>query len=119
MIIKKEVLENLPEYLAYVGMDKSLRMTDKGMLLTLIGMPEDFSFNADKLSASVREAAPTVRYSLNRLETKGYIRRKTIKDSKNRLFVRGDLELYFPPRACSAEDKTGAEEETEASVSAG
>lgn len=95
MITKTQIKGKFPEYFHAACTDPRLKNVDKGILFTLATLPEDFQYNAVKLSAQLTETPPTVRISVDRLEQNGYLKRNKWIDSMGRTMDSGDIELVF------------------------
>ena len=95
MIIKTEVQGRYDDYFKKLFEDNTLSNRDKGMLVTLLGMPENWSFSINRLTQVLPEAANTIDASIRRLEEKGYVRRNRIRKD-GRTFLRNDIEMFFP-----------------------
>lgn len=78
MIIRHGITEkeNYENYIRTVSNDRNLSISERGMLFTLLIIPEDFSFNANVISEYVRERPMTIKKTVARLEDKGYLHRK-------------------------------------------
>ena len=49
MIIRTEIEGRMEKYFRYVFFDRELTLKDKGVLLTLLGLPKDLSFSITEL----------------------------------------------------------------------
>ena len=78
MIISHGITEkgNYEKYIRSVSNDRKLSISERGMLFTLLTIPEGFSFNANVISESVRETPMTIKKTVAKLEDKGYLHRK-------------------------------------------
>lgn len=72
MIIKKELEGRYREYVVAITADGKLKLSDKGMLLNLLGLPDDFSLDTRLLAGYAVETAATIQRCIDRLERNGY-----------------------------------------------
>ena len=77
-----------------VLMDATLSSFDRGLLVTLINLPDDWSFSVSGLCTILPDGKSAISGSLRRLEDKGYIR--LIKDRNERGLFETTLELCIP-----------------------
>lgn len=82
MIIRTEIEGRMEKYFRYVFFDRELTLKDKGVLLTLLGLPKDLSFSITEVEKHVPEKSTAIRTSLQKLEKKGYIRRWLVRGKK-------------------------------------
>lgn len=97
MIYKNSITEDYESFVENVCRDKELRACDKGLLFTLLCLPEGESFNSQRLSDATAESAITIRHSLKRLIDKGYAERRLVRKNGS-YFERVDIEIFNPPR---------------------
>jgi DnaD/phage-associated family protein len=62
----------------YLIRDDNLKLKDKGMLLVLLSLPENWDFSVAGLEVICKEARNTINSILNNLEEYGYLERKKI-----------------------------------------
>jgi DNA-binding MarR family transcriptional regulator len=55
--------------------DKSLRLSDVGLLALMLSRPDHWAFNASELASRCGDGVTSVRSALRRLEAAGYVRR--------------------------------------------
>ncbi len=96
MIIRTEIEGRMEKYFRYIFFDRELTLKDKGVLLTLLGLPKDLSFSITEVEKHVPEKSTAIRTSLQKLEKKGYIRRWLVRDERNVRYVGSNLEMLFP-----------------------
>ena len=76
--------------------DKQLSLAAKGLLITMLSLPDDWSYSTIGLTSIVKESKNTIHRLLNELESKNYLIRKSIRDDKGR-FVKYDYYIYELP----------------------
>lgn len=64
--------------------DKRLSLKDRGLLCTLISLPDNWAFSLAGLATIIADGKSAIRATLNRLEELGYLRRYEERDSKGR-----------------------------------
>lgn len=72
--------------------DINLSLKDRGLLLTMLSLPDDWDFSIKGLSSILADGEWTVRTSLRSLEENGYLQRTRIVDEKGRIL---DWEYLF------------------------
>ena len=80
----------------YLIKDKNLRLKDKGMLLVLLSLPDNWDFSVSGLERLCNEAKNTINGILNNLETSGYLERKRIYE-KNKI-IDWQYDIYEIPK---------------------
>ena len=82
--------------------DKRLSLKDRGLMCTLIGLPDNWQFSIKGLSALVVDGCDSIKASIKRLEELGYLKKTTYhgKDGK----FRTELEIRLD---CQDEDDPG------------
>lgn len=72
MIISHGITEkgNYEKYIRTVSNDRKLSISERGMLFTLLSIPEGFSFNANVISESVKETPMTIKKRLQNWKIK-------------------------------------------------
>jgi hypothetical protein len=65
-------------------MDKRLSIKDRGMLVTLLSLPDGWNFSVIGLSKILPDGITTITTSLRSLEKHGYLKRTRIKDAHGR-----------------------------------
>ena len=76
--------------------DKELSLPAKGLLITMLSLPDDWSYSTLGLTSIVKESKNTIHRLLKELESKNYLIRKSIRDDKGR-FVKYDYAIYELP----------------------
>ena len=80
----------------YLIKDKNLKLKDKGMLLVLLSLPDNWNFSVSGLETICNEAKNTINGILNNLEENGYLERKRIYE-KNKI-VDWQYDIYEIPK---------------------
>lgn len=62
--------------------DKTLSLKARGMLTTLLSLPDNWEFNENGLEQIFNDGITAIRTSLKELEKKGYLQRKQVRDEK-------------------------------------
>lgn len=62
--------------------DISMRNQDRGLLGTMLSLPENWNFSIKGLSAILPDGEGSIRSTLNRLEELGYLKRSKITNAK-------------------------------------
>ena len=75
---------------------KELSLPAKGLLITMLSLPDDWSYSTLGLTSIVKESKNTIHRLLKELESKNYLIRKPIRDDKGR-FVKYDYVIYELP----------------------
>ena len=76
--------------------DKDLSLAAKSLLITMLSLPDDWSYSTVGLASIVKESKNTIHRLLKELEDNNYLIRKSIRDEKGR-FVRYDYYIYELP----------------------
>ena len=76
--------------------DKELSLPAKGLLITMLSLPDDWSYSTLGLTSIVKESKNTIHRLLKELESKNYLIRKSVRDDKGR-FVKYDYVIYELP----------------------
>ena len=76
--------------------DKELSLPAKGLLITMLSLPDDWSYSTLGLTSIVKESKNTIHRLLKELESKNYLIRKSVRDGKGR-FVKYDYVIYELP----------------------
>lgn len=71
--------------------DRELKLKERGMLITMLSLPDDWNYSHMGLAAILPESPKTVNNILRELERKGYLVRRRIRDDKR--FT--DIEYIF------------------------
>lgn len=81
--IKKVYKEKYTIVSTDVFMDKRLKLVDRGLLTTMLSLPDNWDFSIAGLAAIVPDGETAVRSALTRLEKLGYLKRTRLyKDGK-------------------------------------
>lgn len=65
--------------------DKRLSLKAKGLLVTMLSLPEEWNYTIEGLSVILKEGKDCIRGTLNELEKCGYLVRNRVRDDKGRL----------------------------------
>ena len=76
--------------------DKDLSLAAKALLITMLSLPDDWSYSTLGLTSIIKESKNTTHRLLKELESKNYLIRKSIRDDKGR-FVKYDYVIYELP----------------------
>lgn len=80
----------------YLIKDKNLNLKDKGMLLVLLSLPDNWDFSVNGLEKICNEAKNTINGILHHLEENGYLERRRIYN-KN-IIVDWQYDIYEIPK---------------------
>lgn len=80
----------------YLIKDKNLKLKDKGMLLVLLSLPDNWDFSVKGLESICNEAKNTINNILNHLEKLGYLERKRVY-KKNKI-IDWQYDIYELPK---------------------
>ena len=75
---------------------KDLSLSAKALLITMLSLPDDWSYSTLGLTSIVKESKNTIHRLLKELESKNYLIRKSVRDDKGR-FVKYDYIIYELP----------------------
>ena len=79
--------------------DKRLTLTDRGLMVCMLSLPDDWKFSESKLSSTFGIGRSQLRSSLKRLETYGYLeRRNQRRDPVTKRFIPGEFDIYEDPQ---------------------
>lgn len=82
-----------------VTMDKSLSLKERGMILTLMSLPDSWKFSVAGLSEILPEATNTINRILKSLEGKGYLKRELNKAQNGKIigcnYIFADFPLFL------------------------
>ena len=101
MSIKKELEGRYREYVGAITADGKLKLSDKGMLLNLLGLPDDFSLDTRLLAGYAVETAATIQRCIDRLERNGNIRlsfQRVLGEDGGKQYTRWVVEMVFPEK---------------------
>lgn len=76
--------------------DPNLSFAERGLLVTLLSLGDDWQFNIDGLSTTVPDGTTSISTILNKLIEKGYVVKVQIRGKKGQ-FGKNDLEVYEIP----------------------
>lgn len=81
----------------YLIKDKNLKLKDKGMLLVLLSLPDNWDFSVSGLEKICKESKDTINGILNNLEKYEYLERNQERDDKGR-FIDWKYDIYEIPK---------------------
>lgn len=96
MVFREENKINYTKVSNELLKDKELSLPAKGLLITMLSLPDDWSYSTLGLTSIVKESKNTIHRLLKELESKNYLIRKPIRDDKGR-FVKYDYIIYELP----------------------
>lgn len=85
--------------------DKDLRLVDRGLLLTLLSLPDNWDFSIKGMTHILPEGKAAISASFERLKRRGYIRKEQIRDESGR-FAETAIEVFDVPFKPSAENRS-------------
>ena len=96
MIYREEHINNFTKIDNNILKDKELSLAAKGLLITMLSLPDNWNYSTLGLSYLTKESKNTIHRLLKELECKNYLIRKSIRDEKGR-FVKFDYIVYEIP----------------------
>ena len=84
MILKNKTQNNFTMISNNILRDNSLKMIDRGVMCTICSLPDGWDFSVAGLCKIVPDGKDSIRKSLKRLETKGYLRRTSVHGDHGR-----------------------------------
>lgn len=84
-----------------VSRDPDLGMKERGLLLTLYDLPENWRFSVEGMAKILKDGVSSVKTTLSQLEKKGYLERRR-KRTKEGWFSSEELYLKVPPAMANA-----------------
>ncbi|MDR2046663.1 MAG: hypothetical protein LBP79_01930 [Clostridiales bacterium] len=76
--------------------DHNLGMKERGLLTTLLGLPDGWDFSIHGLASILKDGRERIRATLTSLENLGYIERIPVKSEKGK-FDGCDYKINIPP----------------------
>ena len=76
--------------------DKNLRLVDRGLLLTLLSLPDNWDFSIKGMTHILPEGKAAISASFERLIKRGYIRKEQVRDETGR-FAETAIEVFDVP----------------------
>ena len=76
--------------------NKNLSLKARGMLLTLLSLPDDWEFSENGLETLFCDGLTAIKTALKELEKNGYLQRKQIRDNKGK-FLQNEWIIYETP----------------------
>lgn len=95
-ILRNETQKQYTNVDSRIFRDMNLKIKDRGLLTTLLSLPDNWEFSVMGLSKILPDGYNTIQNSLNRLETFGYLKRKKLKDERGR-FYDVEWQVYETP----------------------
>ena len=82
--------------------NKDLSLRDRGMLVTLLSLPDCWQFSIAGLSEILNcDGKDKIRASIQNLERMGYLRRRKIKRDNTGKYIGAEWEIYDTPQKVS------------------
>ena len=107
-ILKNKTQGNFTKISNNILKDKKLSMKDRGVLCTLISLPDGWDFSINGLSAIVPDGTSSIRASIENLEKLGYLVRTKTRDSQGHFT--STIEIFTEKRKLS-DDYTDTDRE--------
>lgn len=95
-IIRNQNKENYTVVDNKILKNKNLSLKARGMLLTLLSLPDDWDFSENGLEALFCDGLTAIKTALKELEKNGYLQRKQIRDNKGK-FLQNEWIIYEKP----------------------
>lgn len=80
MILKNETQGNFVLVNQCIMHDKSLKMFDRGLLITLMSLPDNWNFTINGLASIISDGRDAIRNGLERLQEKGYLVKEQLRE---------------------------------------
>ncbi len=80
MILKNETQGSFVIVSQSIMHDKSLKLFDRGLLITLMSLPDNWNFTINGLVAILSDGRDAIRGGLDRLQEKGYLVKEQLRD---------------------------------------
>ena len=80
MILKNETQGNYLIVSQKIMHDKTLKLFDRGLLITLMSLPDNWKFSARGLAAILCDGRDAITAGLQRLEARGYLVREQLRE---------------------------------------
>ena len=77
-----------------ISRDEDLSLQEKGLMLTVLSLPESWEFNIQGLAAIVKESKPTLAKIVHALMAHGYCKRERIIDPQTHRVVKWEYTFY-------------------------
>lgn len=81
MILKNKTQGNFVLVNQCIMHDKSLKMFDRGLLITLMSLPDNWNFTINGLASIVSDGRDAIRGGLERLQEKGYLVKEQLREN--------------------------------------
>ena len=98
MINKEEINGRYLVYGEAVCGCSRLKLSDKGLLLVLLGASEESSFSSKRHAENAPESPATIARSLRRLENNGFLKWSLVKDSRGAKIIGSEIVLVAPEK---------------------
>lgn len=76
--------------------DKELRLADRGLLLTLLSLPDNWDFSIKGMTYILHEGKAAVSASFDRLMKRGYVRKRQLRNESGQ-FAETAIEVFDKP----------------------
>ncbi len=96
MVFREENKVNYTKISNELFKDKELSLSAKGLLITMLSLPDKWNYSTLGLASIVKESKNTIHRLLKELEDHKYLIRKSIRDDKGK-FIRFDYFIYELP----------------------
>ena len=81
MILKNAMQGNYVIVSQYILHDKTLKMFDRGLLITLMSLPDNWNFTINGLASIISDGRDAIRSGLERLQRKGYLVKEQLREN--------------------------------------
>ena len=96
-IYRVHKIKNFTSVNNYLIKDENLSLKDKGMMVVLLSLPEQWEYSVMGLKGICKESKDTINGILNNLEKYEYLERKKIRNDKGQ-FVEWKYDIYEIPK---------------------
>lgn len=114
MILRNETQGNYVVVSQAIMHDRSLKLFDRGLLVTLISLPNNWHFTVDGLANILSDGRDAIKTGLKRLEVKGYLTIEQLREnghfSGNCLRINVNPDQLLPKESEIREEKPEAPE---------
>ena len=101
-VLKKRITEDFTVVHNVFIRDKNISIAERGLLLLMLSLPDNWSFSIAGLQALVSDGRDKVSNTLKALEKHGYLRRSKVSDEKGIII---DWEYFFSDEPIFLEDE--------------
>ena len=111
MILRNETQGNYVVVSQAIMHDRSLKLFDRGLLVTLISLPNNWHFTVDGLANILSDGRDAIKTGLKRLEVKGYLTIEQLRENGH--FAGNCLRINVNPDQTLSKEPATEEQETE------